>query len=115
MTSYTFIALLAIPAYGMQIPLIALSKKIGSYIVIVVGALLSAMSICLFGIFQTFEIVLILGLLNSIGYAAAMPLSQADFSDEYNQVYAGKNKLTEIDSNASSAPLKMLLNLANVV
>jgi len=30
-------------------------------------------------------------------------------------VYAGKTNLTEIDSNASSAPLKMLLNLANVV
>jgi hypothetical protein len=66
-------------------------------------------------VFQTFELVLILGLLNSIGYAAAMPLSQADFSDEYNQVYAEKGKLSEIDSNASSAPLKMLLNLANVV
>ena len=59
--------------------------------------------------------MLALGLLNSLGYAAAMPLSQGDFSDEYNQVYSDKNKLAEIDSNASSAPLKMLLNLANVI
>ena len=44
-----------------------------------------------------------------------MPLAQSDFSDEYNQVYSDKNNLTEIDSNASSAPLKMVLNLANVV
>ncbi len=30
-------------------------------------------------------------------------------------MYASKRKLSEIDSNASSAPLKMILNLANVV
>lgn len=44
-----------------------------------------------------------------------MPLAQGEFSDAYNQVYAEKRKLTEIDSNASAAPLKMILNLANVV
>ena len=68
-----------------------------------------------FGIFSGFLIILFLGLANSIGYAAAMPLAQGEFSDSYNQVYAEKRNLTEIDSNASSAPLKMILNLANVI
>lgn len=69
----------------------------------------------LFGVFNGFFIILLLGIGNSIGYAAAMPLAQGEFSDSYNQVYAEKRKLTEIDSNASAAPLKMILNLANVI
>lgn len=69
----------------------------------------------LFGIFNGFFIILLLGIANSIGYAAAMPLAQGEFSDSYNQIYAEKRNLTEIDSNASAAPLKMILNLANVV
>lgn len=68
-----------------------------------------------FGILHGFLPILLVGIVNSIGYASAMPLAQGEFSDIYNQVYAEKRNLTEIDSNASSAPLKMILNLANVV
>lgn len=114
-TGYVFIAVLAIPAFGAQIPLIGLSKKIGTFSVIFAGVLISGISMFFFGVFNGFFIILMLGLANSIGYAAAMPLAQGEFSDAYNQVYAEKRKLTEIDSNASSAPLKMILNLANVV
>ena len=115
MTGYVFIALLAIPAYWAQIPLINLSKKVGTFMVIFAWVILSWVSVLFFGFFNTFIMVLILWVMNSLWYAASMPLAQSDFSDEYNQVYADKNKLTEIDSNASSAPLKMVLNLANVV
>ncbi|MDD5197533.1 MAG: MFS transporter [Candidatus Gracilibacteria bacterium] len=114
-TGYIFIALLAIPAFGAQIPLIGLSKKIGTFFVIFSGVLLSGISMFLFGVFDGFFVILLLGIGNSIGYAAAMPLAQGEFSDSYNQVYAEKRHLTEIDSNASAAPLKMILNLANVV
>lgn len=114
-TGYVFIALLAIPAFGGQIPLIALAKKIGTFSVIFSGVLLSGISMFLFGVFEGFFLILLLGIGNSIGYAAAMPLAQGEFSDAYNQAYAEKRQLTEIDSNASAAPLKMILNLANVV
>ncbi len=40
-TGYVFIAILAIPAYGAQIPLIGLSKKIGTFFVIFAGVLIS--------------------------------------------------------------------------
>ena len=43
-----------------------------------------------------------------------MPISQGEFSNEYNITYADKKKLKQIDANASSAPIKMLSNLANV-
>jgi len=114
-TGYIFIALLAVPAFGAQLPLIALAKKIGPFFVILSGVLLSGISMLFFGVFNGFFIILFLGIANSIGYAAAMPLAQGEFSDSYNQVYAQKRKLMEIDSNASAAPLKMILNLANVV
>jgi hypothetical protein len=83
--------------------------------VILAWVLLSWVSVFLFWLFDTFLIVLLLGLLNSIGYAAGMPTAQWEFSTEYNNTYADKKQLKQIDSNASSAPLKMLLNLANVL
>lgn len=115
MSAYVFIAILAIPAYWAQVPFISLSKKIWTFPVIMFWVILSWISVLLFWVFDSFFVVLFLWILNSIGYAAWMPLSQWDFSDEYNIVYASKLNLKEIDSNASSAPLKMLLNLANVI
>ena len=44
-----------------------------------------------------------------------MPLGLATFLDVYNNVYAQKLALAEIDSNASAAPMKMLLNAGNVI
>ncbi|MDP2091092.1 MAG: hypothetical protein Q8K30_05870 [Candidatus Gracilibacteria bacterium] len=114
-TAYVFIAILAIPAYGAQIPLIKLGEKIGLLKVLLGGTLLSGVSIFLFGVYGTLLAILFLGILNSFGYAAGMPLSQGEFSIEYNNTYAEKNNLKQIDSNASSAPIKMIANLANVI
>ena len=76
--------------------------------------LLSWLSIFFFWFFDSIFIVLLLWLINSIWYAAGMPLSQWEFSNEYNKTYAEKKNLKQIDANASSAPIKMLSNLANV-
>ncbi len=115
LTWYVFIAIIAIPAYGLQLPLINIAKKIWNFTMMLTWVLLSWISIFMFWLFDWFLPILMLAIMNSIWYAAAMPIWQWDFSDEYNSVYAEKNNLTEIDSNASSAPLKMVLNLANVV
>lgn len=114
-TAYVFIALLAIPAYWAQIPLIKLWDKIWILKVLLIWVLISGISIFLFWIFDSLLIVLFLWLLNSIWYAAGMPLSQWEFSTEYNNTYAEKKNLKQIDANASSAPIKMLSNLANVL
>lgn len=115
MTSYLFIWIIAIPAYWTQNIFIKLSKKIGALPIMFFWVVLSWISIFFLWLVGSFIPVLILWFLNSFWYAAAMPISQWEFSDSYNQVYAGKKNLSEIDSNASSAPLKMLLNLANVI
>ncbi len=113
-TAYVFIAFLAIPAYWAQIPLINLSEKLWTYKVLMFWVLISGISIFMFWLFDSLFIVLWLWLLNSIWYAAGMPLSQWEFSSEYNKTYAEKKNLKQIDANASSAPIKMLWNLANV-
>ncbi len=114
-TWYIFIAILALPAYWLQLPIIWIAKKVWNFIITLTWVIVSWVSIFMFWLFDGFLPILILWILNSVWYAAAMPLSQWDFSDEYNSVYAQKNNLNEIDSNASSAPLKMVLNLANVI
>lgn len=115
MTSYMFIWIIAIPAYWAQGMFIKLSKKVWTMPIMFFWVVLSWISVILLWFSSGFTMVLIWGLLNSLWYAAAMPISQWEFSDTYNQVYADKQGLSEIDSNASSAPLKMLLNLANVI
>lgn len=114
-TAYLFIALLAIPAYWAQEYLINLWKKIGTIKVLLLWVFISWISIILFWFFEYIIIILALWLINSIWYAAAMPISQWEFSTEYNNTYAEKKKLKQIDANASSAPIKMLSNLANVL
>lgn len=114
-SAYVFIAMLAIPAYWAQIYLIWLSKKLWILKILLPWILISWISVFLFWMFETFLLVLLLWLLNSLWYAAWMPTSQAEFSSEYNNTYAEKKNLKTIDSNASRAPLKMLLNLANVL
>lgn len=114
-TAYVFIALLAIPAYWAQIPLINLWNKIWVMKVILTWVLISGISVFLFWFFNTLWIVLILWLINSLWYAASMPTAQWEFSTEYNNTYSQKMNLSKIDSNAAAAPLKMLLNLANVL
>lgn len=59
-TGYIFIAILAIPAFGGQIPLIGLSKKIGTFSVIFFGVLISGISMFLFGLSDGFVIILML-------------------------------------------------------
>ncbi len=114
-TAYVFIAILAIPAYWAQIPLIKLWDKIWLFKVLMAWTLVSWISIFMFWMYGSLVAILFLWILNSFWYAAGMPLSQWEFSIEYNNTYAEKNNLKQIDSNASSAPIKMVSNLANVL
>ena len=60
-------------------------------------------------------IILVLALINSLGYACGMSTGQNQFLDNYNRIYAEHEKLAEIDANASSGPIKVIQNLANVI
>lgn len=62
-----------------------------------------------------FYVVMTLALINSVGYSICMSLSVATFLETYNQSYAERKNLKQVDANASAAPMKILQNLANVV
>lgn len=44
-----------------------------------------------------------------------MSTGQNQFLNIYNRIYAEHQSLTEIDANASSGPMKVIQNLANVI
>ena len=79
-------------------------------------AFLSGVSLVLFWFYsKDFTMILILWLINSVWYAAVIWVWQWLFSERYNVLYALKNSLKQIDSTVSAAPLKIILNLANVI
>ena len=109
-TPYVLLGIIILPVFLFQNLFISLAKVIGNLPVIMGGLLVCAVSIAILTFFHGFGAILLLGALNSIGYAASMPLAMAAFLDIYNSAYAEKLRLGEIDSNASAAPMKILIN-----
>lgn len=62
-----------------------------------------------------FYLIMSLALLNSVGYSICMSISIATFLESYNIAYAKSRNLSEIDANASAAPVKILQNSGNVI
>lgn len=114
-TWYVLLWLMVIPAFVFQDFFIKLSAKIWVFKVVLLGSILSSASLFMFWFVDTLWLVLLFGLINSIWYAAVMPIAQATFWEKYNEEYAKKFNLKEIDSTVSAAPLKIVLNFANVV
>lgn len=115
LSGYVLLWLIVIPAFLLQEFFINLSKKLWVYKVVMFWLWLSSVSLFFFWIFQNIYTVVLLWLLNSVWYAASMPLAQAVFWWLYNEDYARKFNLKEIDSTVSAAPIKILLNFANVI
>ena len=115
-TGYILLWVIAIPGFVLQDPFISISKKIWEFNVLMLWTFLSWISLFLFTFFSdNVTIILILWLINSVWYAAVIWLWQWMFSEKYNVLYAVRNNLKQIDSTVSAAPLKIVLNLANVV
>ena len=117
--SYALLGLIAIPAFWLQEVWWNIANKMGTLVVWSIGLVLSGVSLVWMGIFagenMNIYIILTCALINSVWYAAGMSLGQSKFLEEYNLVYAKTLALTEIDGNASAAPMKILQNAANVV
>lgn len=81
------------------------------------GSLLSGGSLIALAFAPTDSLLLpmMCALCNSVGYAMGMALAQEGFLNVYNDIYAKELSLTEIQSNASAAPMKILQNFANVI
>lgn len=115
-TWYVLLWIIAIPWFVLQDPFINLSKKVWEFKILMFWTFLSWLSLFLFWFFQSNVIaILILWIINSVWYAAVIWIWQWLFSEKYNILYAVRNNLKQIDSTVSAAPLKIVLNLANVV
>jgi hypothetical protein len=113
--AYALLGAIAIPAFVAQDFFIKLAARAGKLVVALIGLWLSGASLICFGLFDGVAFALVFGLINSLGYAAGMWLVQGGFLELYNLHYAKKQNLSEIDSNASASPMKIIQNLANVL
>lgn len=114
-TWYVLLGTLVIPAFLCQQFFINKSRKYWIFKVVMFGNMLSAISLICFWIFDGIFFVMLFWILNSVWYAATMPLAQATFSGIYNEEYAKKFNLKEIDTTVSAAPLKIVINTTNVI
>jgi hypothetical protein len=116
--SFVLLGLIAIPAFWLQSIFWKLSDRVGSFKLSLFWLFLSSTSLMIMAFFagdKNIVIVLWLALVNSVWYAICMSLAVASFLETYNIAYADRKWLTQIDANASAAPMKILQNLANVV
>jgi MFS family permease len=123
-TAYILLAIIAIPALGLQELAGKMAEKLGIKTIAMLGLGLSGWSLIAMAIMSIGYdgglgsrglILMGLALVNSIGYACGMALGQNQFLDGYNKIYASTMNLKEIDSNASAWPMKILQNAANVI
>ncbi|MEK7545216.1 MAG: MFS transporter [Patescibacteria group bacterium] len=108
------IGIFIIPLFLCQVPFSKLSEKIGRPFFMYLGLGLAAASIFGFSISHDVFWVILMGLGNSIGYAAAFPTAQSFFAERFQENYALIHNTQTIDANVSAGPLKMIINSGNV-
>jgi MFS family permease len=118
--SYILLAIIGIPWIVLQEYTHKLWERIGIKTVGMIWLWLSWISLLIMWLLAATWVdnpVWIVGiaLINSIGYACGMATGQNQFLDTYNRIYAKHSHLTEIDANASSGPMKIVQNFANVI
>ncbi|MBI5415068.1 hypothetical protein HZA38_06180 [Candidatus Peregrinibacteria bacterium] len=111
--------LFILPVFVLQIPFSKLADKYGRYIMILIGISISGLSLLALGLIDivfggSFWILLLSGMLNSTGYAAAFSPSQAMFISEHQRhIYRTTGKI--LSNDAGAAPLRLVLNIGNIL
>jgi MFS family permease len=118
--SYILLAMIGVPGIVLQETASKIGARVGIKTIGIIGLALSGGSLILMGIFSLGStispgVIISLALINSLGYACGMSTGQNQFLDMYNRIYAEHEWLTEINANASSGPMKVIQNLANVI
>lgn len=118
--SYVLLAIIGVPWIVLQEMASKLGQKIGIKTVGIIWLALSGGSLIVMGVLAlgwspSPVAIISVALINSLGYACGMSTGQNQFLDIYNRIYAEHQWLTEIDANASSGPMKVIQNMANVI
>jgi MFS family permease len=107
-----------IPVFALQIPFAKMADKHGRHLMVLIGISLSGISLLLLGFIDilfggSITILLLAGMLNSTGYAAAFSPAQAMFVAEH-QKYIFQQTGKQVDNEAGAAPLRLTLNIGNI-
>lgn len=118
--SFVLLAIIWVPWIVLQEQASKLWQRLWVKIIGIIWLTLSGVSLIIMWICASLDImhpwiIISIALINSIGYACGMSTWQNQFLDIYNRVYAEHENLSEINSNASSGPMKIIQNLANVI
>ncbi len=118
--SYILLAIIGVPGIVLQETASKIGQKIGIKTIGIIGLWLSWVSLIFMGVLALGSspspiLIICVALVNSLGYACGMSTGQNQFLDIYNRVYAEHENLTEVDANASSGPIKVIQNMANVI
>lgn len=110
--------LFVLPIFALQMPFSRIADRIGHYKMVVFGLVLSALSLIGLGLLDiafggSIFALLICGLGNSVGYAAAFAPAQAKFVNEMRQSMISRK---EKANNAEiSSVLRLALNIGNIL
>jgi len=118
--SYVLLAIIGVPWIILQEQASKIGEKIWVKNIGMIGLFLSGISLIGLGILSlswqaSIEMIIAVALINSIWYACGMSTGQWQFLDIYNRVYTEQENLKEVDANASSGPMKVVQNMANVI
>ena len=111
--------LFILPVFAFQILFGKLADKYGKYIMIFLGIAVSGISLIFLGLIDTMFggsiiALILLGMLNSAGYAAAFSPAQAMFVQEHQKnIFRQTGKM--VDDEEGAAPLRLVLNFGNIL
>jgi MFS family permease len=106
-----------LPVFILQIPFGKLADKWGSHVMILIGLFISGLSLVLLGTLDvlwggSITMLIISGMGNSIGYAAAFSASQVKLTQELSYYVTITKK--KIENSALAATLRLALNIGNI-
>ncbi len=118
--SYILLAIIGVPWILLQDVVSRYTYVFGAKAIGMFGLGISSISILIMGLLALSNdinpiVIVVIALINAVWYACGMAIGQNEFLRLYNEVYAEKQQLKEIDANASAGPMKLLQNFANVI
>ncbi len=113
-----FMLFFVLPVFLCEIPFATLADKYGRHIMIFLGISISGISLVFLGLAESafggsIWVILLAGVGNAVGYAAAFSPAQAKFADELERFAKLEGKI--LTSSEISAPLRITLNIGNIL
>lgn len=114
--SLVFIAALVIPTFFLELPIGKLADSWGKEKMIVIGVLVSALSIFFLGVFANLGFVFIFLITLSCGFVITYPSMIAAFNEQYQKFYSSPDSTKETMSDGDSAGIvAIVMNIGQIL